>query len=590
MTERNRFRRQLEEGVDVLIVGGGINGAGLARDLAMRGARVGLVERDDWACGTSSRSSRLIHGGIRYLEESWKSIKRGLVTFKPGLVTGGIGQIALVFESVTERYWLSRLSRNLVRPLPFAFPVVKGGRVPLWQMKAAVRLYDWLALFRNYRNGRGIDRATVKELLPAIDESLVEGAIFYYDYRTNDARLTLENVIAAREAGAAVLSRTRAVAPIVERKGRGRRLAGATLRDEMTGETYDVRASVVVSATGPWTDEALRALGREPKKAPLLRLTKGIHVVVPASKLPLNAAAAMTHPRDGRVLFAIPWFERSIIGTTDTDWKGAPGDVRVESADVDYLLEVAARYYPSAGLTRADVVSSWAGLRPLVNAEGLSESSVPREHRILRTGDGLVAIFGGKLTTYRRMVAELGDVVAEELLAHGGRALNPSTTHGAPLPGADTLDTDRDMEDLALHLQHRGGISRKSAHHLAEQYGDNAPKLLDIGADDPTNLLKTRVYADLPHLWAEIVWAARHEMALSLVDVLVRRTSLHYRALDQGASIASRAAELLGAELGWDAARIASEALAYSRFLAEANRWRNESAAPTVASTVRAAS
>lgn len=575
MTERDQNRRQLEDGVDVLIVGGGINGAGLARDLALRGARVGLVEQNDWASGTSSRSSRLIHGGLRYLEESYKSIRAGLLGVRPRQVSGGVRQIGLVFESVTERYWMSRLARNLVRPVPFVFPVVRGGRVPFWQMKAGVRLYDWLALFRNYRNHRALAPDEVTRLLPAIDESLIEGAVFYYDYRTNDARLTLENVIAARQAGAAVLSHARAVTPLFDTSGRTRRLGGAVIRDEQTGETFDVRATVVVSAAGPWTDDALRALGRPPSKEPLLRLTKGVHLVVSSEKLPLAAAAALTHPRDGRVLFALPFHERSVIGTTDTDWKGAPDDVRVESADVDYLLEVAAKYFPKAKLGRDDVISSWAGLRPLVNAGGLHESSVPREHRILRTDEGLIAIFGGKLTTYRRMVEELADVVADALEERTGQRLSAGTTRGLPLPGADTLDTDRDLEDLMLHLRHRGGISRATARHLAESYGDNAPKLLDIAFADPTQRLKARVYPDLPHLWVEIAWAARHEMALTLEDALVRRTSLHHRALDQASSIAPDAARIMGAELGWTDAQTKSAVEAYERFVAASRAWRN---------------
>lgn len=579
--ERERMRRALQEGVDVLVVGGGINGAGLARDLALRGARVGLVEKDDWAQGTSSRSSRLVHGGLRYLEESYKSIRRGLTRLKPGLVTGGITQIGLVFESVTERYWMSRLARNLVRPQPFFFPVFRGGRVPLWQLELATSMYDALSLFRNYRNHHTPSTGEVAAAFPGMDLSRFAGAVHYFDYRTNDARLTLENVIAAREAGAAVLSRARAVAPILPESG-PRRIAGALVRDELTGESFPVAARVVVSTTGPYTDEALRQLGYPPQERPLLRLTKGVHVVLPADKVPAKAAAALTHPRDGRVLFVLPFFERTVIGTTDTDWKASPGEVRVESSDVDYLLEVATHYYPSCGVTRDDVISSWSGLRPLANAAGVSESSVPREHRILRTKQGLLAIFGGKLTTYRRMVEELADVVSEELAERTGLRLGAGNTRGAPLPGADTLDTDRDLDDLELHLVHRGGVSQATAAHLAESYGDNAPALLDLAAADPTNRLKQRIEPDLPHLWAEVVWAARREMALSVEDVLVRRTSLHYRALDQGLACAAETARLLGAELGWSDARVRAETEAYERFVASSRRWREDANPPAV--------
>lgn len=571
--DRERHRRELRDGVDVLVVGGGINGAGVARDLALRGARIGLVEKDDWAQGTSSRSSRLIHGGLRYLEESFKSLRRGVRGGRPVWIADGFRQIGLVFESVTERYHMSRLARHLVRPQPFVFASVEGGRVPFWQMRAGVRLYEALALFRTFRRHRLLGTEEIAAIFPTLDTRRVRGAIHYYDYRTNDARLTLENVVAARDAGAAVLSRARATAPLLE-QGLRRRIAGAVVRDEVAGDTFEVPARVVVSATGPWTDLALRALGYPPSARPLLRLTKGVHLVVPREKLPMQAAAALTHPRDGRVLFALPYYERSVIGTTDTDWQAAPDGVRVESADVDYLLEVASAYFPGAKVGREDVISTWAGLRPLVNAEGVGESAVPREHRILETPEGLIAIFGGKLTTYRRMAQDLGDVVATALERRGGRRLPPSPTRGIPLPGADTLDTERDVEDLELHLAHRGGVSRATAHHLVEAYGDYAPQLLDLAASVPGAGLDARIYPDLPHLWVEVVWAARREMALAVEDVLVRRTGIHYRALDQGLAAAPRAATLLGAELGWTGERIAREAARYEAFVADGRRWR----------------
>ncbi|HVO31686.1 MAG TPA: glycerol-3-phosphate dehydrogenase/oxidase, partial [bacterium] len=315
--------------VDVLIVGGGINGCGLARDLALRGARVALVEKNDFAAGTSSRSSRLLHGGLRYLEEAYKLIPR----------PSAIRQIALVFESVTERWRMSRLARHLARPLPFVFPALQGGRVSLAEVKLGVSLYDALALGRNLPH-RSLERADVLHQLPTFDGARLKGGVLYYDYRTNDARMTLENAISAHELGALVLSRARVTAPIVERTAGKKRLAGAIVHDDLAGESFHVRAKVIVSATGPWTDEALRALDLEkPSDHPQVRPTKGVHIVVPREKLPLRSAAALTHPTDGRVLFALPFDERSVLGTTDTDWTGSPDSVRVERADVDYLLE-----------------------------------------------------------------------------------------------------------------------------------------------------------------------------------------------------------------------------------------------------------
>ncbi len=554
--DRLRIRAALQKPLDVLIVGGGINGAGLARDLAMRGARVGVVEKNDFAHGTSSRSSRLIHGGLRYLEQR---------------------EIALVFESVTERWRMSRLARHLVRPLPFVFPVYKGGRVPLWMVRIGLTIYDALALFRNYENHRGVTKDEVRTLLPAFDTSRLTGGVLYYDYRTNDARLTLENVISASEAGAAILSRARAVAPIFDRSQGSRRLAGATIRDELTGETFDVRATIVVSATGPWTDEVLRTLGVERLgEHPHLRPTKGVHIVVPSEKLPLKSAAALTHPRDGRVLFALPYEERSVLGTTDTDWNASADGVRVESSDVDYLLEVASVLFPASKLTRADVISSWAGLRPLMNADAVKASSVTREHRILTTPEGLIAIFGGKLTTYRKMCEELADDVAKVLEKRGHRALKSGRTDSVPLPGAEGLSTDEDLQRVAELAMQQTGLDHIAAMHLAETYGARATGLLDRIARDTTGRLRQRVDAGLPFLWVEIEWAAEREMALSLEDIFVRRTGLFYRALDNGLSAAAQAATLLGAVLGWNAKRCEEEVVRYTDFVATSRAWAGE--------------
>ena len=559
--DRGRIRHALKQPLDVLIVGGGINGAGLARDLALRGARVGVVEKDDFAHGTSSRSSRLIHGGLRYLEQR---------------------QIGLVFESVTERWRMSHLARHLVRPLPFVFPVYEGSRVPLWMVRLGVTLYDALALFRNYENHRGLSKEEVAHLLPSFDQSKLTGALLYYDYRTNDARMTLENVIAASEAGAAILSRAKAIAPIVERSDRGRVIAGAMIHDELTGERFEARARIVVSATGPWTDEALRILGVEkPGEHPHLRPTKGVHIVVPREKLPLRAAAAMTHPRDGRVLFALPYEERAVIGTTDTDWQGSPDSVRVESSDVDYLLEVAASLFPSSKLTRADVISSWAGLRPLMNADAVKASSVPREHRILTTPEGLIAIFGGKLTTYRKMCEELADHVAMELAKRGGPDLGGSTTEALPLPGAETLDTDEDLQRVIEQAEQQGGFDRVCATHLAETYGSRAIGILDRVARDTSGLLRRRVISDLPFVWAEVEWAAEREMALSVEDVFVRRTGIFYRDVDNGLGAAPQAVTLLGDVLGWSPARRDEELERYRAFVLASRAWQGNAPAVT---------
>jgi glycerol-3-phosphate dehydrogenase len=553
-------KAELARGVDVLIVGGGINGTGLARDLALRGARVGLVEKSDLASGTSSRSSRLIHGGLRYLEER---------------------QVHLVFESVTERWRLSNLARHLVRPLEFVFPVYRTSRFPLWMVNLGVTVYDALALFRNYENHRRLSRAKLLAEMPALNELSLSGGVAYYDYRTDDARLTLENAIDAREHGAAILTRATVTAPMMTSKSGTRKIAGVVVRDEIGRETFEIPAKRVISTTGPWTDATVKLLGAYSPR-PMLRPTKGVHIVVPRARLPVRVAAALSHPRDGRVLFALPFHERAVLGTTDTDFKGAPEDIAADGSDVDYLIEVAAQFFPASQLTHDDVIATWAGLRPLVHEDDVRASGVSREERVITTPEGVIAMFGGKLTTYRLVAEHLGNRLAREL---GG--LGPGVTKSEPLPGSVGLDRDEDLVALEEHLRYRAGISRESALHLAETYGMRATRLLDRASVDPSDEGTHRLYPDLPHLWCEIDWAVEQEMALTLEDVLVRRTGVFYRAMDQGLSIAEKVARRIARVLRWSEDEIARQLDAYRAAVARSRAWRGPASAG--ATPVRAA-
>ncbi|MEM1418691.1 MAG: glycerol-3-phosphate dehydrogenase/oxidase, partial [Myxococcota bacterium] len=367
---------------DLVVVGGGITGAGVARDAARRGLRVALVEQRDLAYGTSSRSSKLVHGGLRYLEQ---------------------GEVAMVFESVSERRTLMHLAPHLVAPLPFLFPVFESSKKSLLVIRAGMWIYDALALFRSYRRHVTLGREGVIEAEPGLRREGLRGSPLYYDCATDDARLTLETALDAAEAGAVVATGARVRRLVKNVRGE---ISGvvveSTLAGRDAGRTVSLEARVVVNATGPWTD-AVRKLSSLPGKERrrLLRPTKGVHVVVDRAKLPVQHAVVCVHPDDGRVLFALPWGDRSYLGTTDTDYRGAPEDVAATGEDVAYLLAAARHYFPEHPLAREDVLSTWAGLRPLIAPEGagLSASDVSREHEVLTDADGLVTVAGGKLTT-----------------------------------------------------------------------------------------------------------------------------------------------------------------------------------------------
>lgn len=515
---------------DLLVIGGGITGAGVARDAAGRGLRVALVEADDLAHGTSSRSSRLIHGGLRYLET---------LDFR------------LVFEASAERRRLLALAPHLVHPLPFLFPVFRKGPVGRRKLQAGMWLYDGLSLFRNIARHRMLSRKEVAAAEPALRTEDVVGAALYYDASVDDARLSLANARGAHEAGAAVVPHARVVGFLRD----GARVTGARVQDRLGGAVAEVRARVVLNATGPWSDVVRRLA--DPRAKPRLRPTKGVHIMVRRERLQNRNAITFRSPVDGRVMFVLPWGDFSYVGTTDTDYQGDPGAVRADEADVRYLLDSANSIFPGARLTGADVVSTWAGLRPLLappeTEGGRSESATSREHEIWTDRSGLLNVAGGKLTTYRVMAAEVTDAAAELLHERHGVVSAESGTADLPLPAAPRQPWD----DFAARIRAAAaevGLDDDAAIHLARYYGDEAPALLDEVRRDPA--LGTRLVASLPYLRAEIAWAVRNEMTLTLEDLLVRRMHVFYEARDGGLDVAREVAERMAAELGWSAAEV----------------------------------
>ena len=543
-TRASALAAMSNEPVDLLVVGGGITGAGIARDAALRGIRTALVDRGDFGAATSSHSSRLIHGGLRYLEH---------------------GDLHLVFESSHERRVLLRIAPHLVRPLPFLFPVYLGARVPAWKLELGMWLYDALSMFRNVHLHRWLGRTRVSRLEPRLRTKGLQGASLYYDAQTDDVRLVLATMRSAAQAGALVANYAE-VTGLLKSDGHVR---GAAIRDALTDETSTVRALVVVNATGPWVDNLRRR--DDPHAQPLLRLTKGAHVAVPRARIGHTHAVTLTSPIDGRVMFVLPWGNMSYIGTTDTDEAVSPEDVRASGSDVVYLLRSVNALFPDARLSPRDVISTWAGLRPLLApAHARSASEVSREHRLVEESSGLVTIAGGKLTTYRRMARDVVDLVAKRLHQLDGRPLpRRAATDRLALPGGESAD----LEVLVESLRARE-VPESQARHLVRHYGSEAAAVLNLVDRDRS--LGEPILAGRPEIWAEVVHAVEREMAARLADVLIRRLHLFYEDPAHGSTVSTAVAAHMAALLGWDKSRRDDEVAAYTAEVKRARAFLRE--------------
>jgi len=476
MHDRARQLAELSDRLfDTLVVGGGITGAGIARDAAMRGLSVAIIDKGDFASGTSSRSSRLVHGGVRYLEH---------------------GHLRLVFEASAERHRLLRLAPHLVRPLAFTWPVYAGQRLSLWKLAAGLALYDLLSLFRNVERHRRLSPANVLAAEPRLGAEHLRGGVRYFDAITNDARLTLANVLDARHLGAVVANHVAYVGGATSPTG----IHAARAEDALTGARFEIRARVLVNASGPWSDKVRRM--ESTGVASRIQGSKGAHIAVARKRVGNNEAITLIHPRDGRVMFALPAESRTIIGTTDSFTDVSPDEVRANEADVAYLLEGGNAFFPDARLTRDDVVSAWAGIRPLVPTRG-SSVSASREHAIER-GVGSVTITGGKLTTYRVMASEVVDAVQSVLRMPRRRA----ATGSRPLPGGEATAAPDGRE----------------------------------------------IEAGLPYPMSAMQYAVEHELACTLGDLLIRRTHVAFETRDNGRAAARRVAEVVAPVLLWDGA------------------------------------
>jgi glycerol-3-phosphate dehydrogenase len=520
--------RAEREGVDLLIIGGGITGAGVLRDAATRGLRTLLVERDDFASGTSSRSSKLIHGGLRYIAE---------------------GQLAVTRESCRERDRLLALNPHLVRPLPFLFPAYQDSKVPLWQVRAVLWVYAALANFRRSSRFQMLSAREVSEHVPDLRTEGLRGAGLYYDAQVDDARLVVETLKSARAFGAPAVNH----AEVVEFLRDGDRLLGARVRDALEERTLEVRAHVIVNAAGPAV-ERVRGLD-QPIERPELRPAKGVHLVIPGGRIQTDAAINL-ETRDGRFMALIPWDDVMLIGTTDTFTDEIDEPV-VTIEEVHYLLAAANEAFPQAGLTTNDLRSVFAGVRPLVagEEEDTPSSSVSRESHIYADGSGLISVAGGKLTAYRAMGESIMERVLEQLPASRQVVALPSRTAVLPL----RID-QFDRQELEGDLSERYGIEPWRSSYLVATYGAHAETLL---RETPPEL--HRPIGTSRYTFAEIPWSFANECPATLCDLLERRLRMAIFAVGQGLPEVAEIAEVAADAAGWDAGRARAEACGYAR-------------------------
>jgi len=521
---------------DLIVIGGGITGAATARDAALRGLSVLLVEKDDFAAGTSSRSSKLIHGGLRYLQ-----------TFQFGLVA----------ESLQERERMLRIAPHLTRIRPFLYLLYRGYPEGPVLLNLGLTFYDAASGSWFKRRHSMLNARKVLEREPHLAAEGLRGAGLFFDVQTDDARLTLQTVKGAAEAGARVLNHA-AVTGLITENGKCR---GVVITRQFSGESISVRAKGVLNATGPWSD-SIRRLGAAsiPNS---LRPTKGVHIVVRKSDFPLGTAIYLRSPDDNRLVWPIPSLEDDVvyIGTTDTDFMGDPDEVIPTQEDVRYLLRAANCAIPTARLTESHVVGSWAGLRPLVapNA-GLSTSATPREHSIAVDENGMLSITGGKLTSNRAMAKHLVDTAVSSL---GLAKVARSTTKKVRLPGADG-----DAVAGILTEARAAGVPEKIRQSWVRRYGSEASAVLEYWRADAHN---REIVGARELTLAELIYLVEHEMVQSLTDLLVRRTSAFFWEVNGGLDGIERIADELASRVPWSPVRRQQEIDGY-RALVEQHR------------------
>ncbi len=538
---RANLEQMQRDGVDILVVGGGVTGAGSALDAAARGYRVGLVEQADFGSGTSSKSTKLVHGGIRYLPQF---------------------DFALVREALVERGLLIRNAPFLVAPLGFVLPLYADARRPLGipfvppgrvglglMLRMGLLMYDTMSGRLGIRRYRVISKEQTRRVAPCLKAAGLKQTFIYYDAQTDDTRLVATLIRTAAKHGALVAN----YAEVTSFPMQGERISGAVVKDHIDGREYHIPARYVVNAGGVFAERIAHLSGQE--AAISIKPAKGVHITVSREAMRMGKdAIVLPETEDGRLLFLVPWGARVTIGTTDTEGGDIERPVANED-DVDYLLRHVNRYM-SCQLTRADIISTWAGYRPLVQAKDAAASSkLSRTHAVVEGPAGMVSIIGGKLTTYRRMAQDVIDRIDK---LDGNSSVH--VTERLPLSGSTGWQAAKQVARAKGR-----GLAADTLKRL-DLYGANQSVLLDIAASDPA--FAQRIVSDLPYIYAEVVYACRYEMAMTIDDVLARRTRVIIEDWAQGVKAAPAVARVMAAELGWDEAEQGRQVEQYRQIVA----------------------
>lgn len=535
---------------DLLVVGGGITGAGIALDAASRGLKVGLVEKHDFAWGTSSRSTKLIHGGLRYLKQF---------------------EVALVREVGMERAVVHRNARHIVIPERMLLPIVEGGSLGKTMSSVGLWVYDLLAGVEGDERRKMMSKTQTIQAEPMVRTDILQGGGLYYEYRTDDARLTIENMKSAIQHGATCVNYTEVIDYIYEKDT----VVGTIVKDHLSGNELTIRAKKIVNAAGPWVD-TLRAKDTDGVQRKRLHLTKGVHIVLPYEKLPVKQAVYFDVPEDGRMIFAIPREGITYVGTTDTTYKGKIGRPRTTQADVDYVLSAVNNMFPKANLKTEDVVSSWAGLRPLIHEDGKSPSELSRKDEIFVASSGLMSIAGGKLTGYRKMAERIVDLVTDQLQTESNNYehLKNCQTKDMRLSGG-SFESQEELEQFIVRRSGEVGqisISGDYVRELVYKYGTNTDEIIEKAYELYQEIQNPVLRIHFAELWYSI----HNEMSTNLCDYLIRRTGRLYFQRQILEEIYPDLGKMMGKILGWDESKILRELATFKKEYDEVLDFKSE--------------